>query len=426
MAGAGFSRRKFLAMGGGLAALAVAGCGSNTGRESSGGSSEGKPVLSQWYHQYGEAGTQQAVQRYAKEYPDATVTVQWSPGDYDKKTAAALLTDKGPDVFEYGNGPTIDMIKGGQVVDLSDLLDDATKADFTPSLINRASYQGKLYAIPQVTDMQLLVYRKSLLSAAGVQPPQTVDDLLAAAKKLTTDTTKGLFVGNDGGVGVLGGPALWSAGLDYLTEDNQFGFDDPAAVESLRKLRELFTSKSLLLGAPTDWSDPSAFTQGLTAMQFTGLWTLPAIEKAFPDDFGVLPWPKLTATAGEPSVPVGAYGSMVNAKSKNVDAAKKFVKWLWVDQSALQLDFAQSYGFHIPARKSLAGKADELKSGPAADAVRFVNEHGHAQTPLLWSPKSGTAYSDALNRIIRSGSDPAAEIKAVKTVVEAELERITG
>jgi multiple sugar transport system substrate-binding protein len=427
MVGAGVTRRRLLAMGGGLATMAVAGCGSNTGRDTgSGGSSGSKPALSQWYHQYGEAGTQQAVQRYAKAYPDATVTVQWSPGDYDKKTAATLLTDNGPDVFEYGNGPSIDMIKGGQVVDLSDLLDDTTKADFTPSLINRMSYQGKLYAIPQVTDMQLMVYRKSLLSAAGVQPPQTVDDLLAAAKKLTNDKMKGLFVGNDGGVGILGGPALWSAGLDYLTEDHRFGFDDPAAVESLRKLRELFTSKSLLLGAPTDWSDPSAFTQGLTAMQFTGLWTLPAIQKAFGDDFGVLPWPKLNATTGKPSVPVGAYGSVVNAKSKNVDAAKKFVKWLWVDQTEDQLDFAQSYGFHIPARKSLAEKAEKLKSGPAADAVKFVNENGHAQTPILWSPKSGTAYSDALNRIIRSGSDPVTEIKAVKTVVEAELKRITG
>jgi multiple sugar transport system substrate-binding protein len=425
--GNGFGRRRFLAVGGGLAAMAVAGCGSNTGRNTgSSGASGGKPELSQWYHQYGEAGTQQAVERYAKEYPDATVTVQWSPGDYDKKTAAALLTDNGPDVFEYGNGPTIDMIKGGQLVDLTDLLDATTKADFTPSLLNRMTYQGKLYAIPQVTDMQLLVYRKSLLSSAGVQPPQTVDELLAAAKKLTTDKIKGLFVGNDGGVGILGGPALWSAGLDYLTEDNQFGFDDPAAVESLWKLRALFTSKSLLLGAPTDWSDPSAFIQGLTAMQFTGLWTLPAIQKAFGDDFGVLPWPKLNATTGAPSVPVGAYGSMVNAKSTNVDAAKKFVKWLWVDQEDLQLDFAQSYGFHIPARKSLAEKADKLKSGPAADAVKFVNENGRAQTPLLWSPKSGTAYSDALNRIIRSGSDPATEIKAVKAVVEAELKRITG
>jgi multiple sugar transport system substrate-binding protein len=407
--------------------MAIAGCGSNTGRDTaSGGASGDKPALSQWYHQYGEAGTQQAVERYAKEYADATVTVQWSPGDYDKKTAAALLTDGGPDVFEYGNGPTIDMIKGGQLVDLTDLLDDATKADFTPTLIKRVTYEDKLYAIPQVTDMQLLVYRKSLLSAAGVQPPQTVDELIAAAKKLTTDKVKGLFVGNDGGVGILGGPALWSAGLDYLTDDNQFGFDDPAAAESLRKLRELFTSKSLLLGAPTDWSDPSAFTQGLTAMQYTGLWTLPAIQKAFGDDFGVLPWPKLNATTGAPSVPVGAYGSLVNAKSKNVDAAKKFVKWLWVDQTDKQLDWAQSYGFHIPARKSLAVKADKLKSGPAADAVKFVNENGHAQTPVLWSPKSGTAYSDALNRIIRSGSDPATEIKTVKAVVEAELKRITG
>jgi multiple sugar transport system substrate-binding protein len=426
--GSGFSRRRLLGVGGGLAAMAVAGCGSNTGRDtSSGGASSGsKPALAQWYHQYGEAGTQQAVQRYAKEYPDATVTVQWSPGDYDKKTAAALLTDNGPDVFEYGNGPSIDMIKGNQVVDLSDLLDDTTKADFTPSLIARMTYQGKLYAIPQVTDMQLLVYRKSLLEQAGVQPPQTVDELLAAAKKLTTDKVKGLFVGNDGGVGILGGPALWSAGLDYLTEDNQFGFDDPAAVESLRKLRELFTSKTLLLGAPTDWSDPSAFTQGLTAMQFTGLWTFPAIQKALPDDFGVLPWPKLNATTGKPSVPVGAYGSTVSAKSKNVDAAKKFVKWLWVDQTDKQLDFAQSYGFHIPARKSLAEKAEKLKSGPAADAVKFVNENGHAQTPILWSPKSGTAYSDALNRIIKNGTDPATEIKAVKAVVEAELKRISG
>ncbi|WBQ03749.1 ABC transporter substrate-binding protein [Kribbella sp. CA-293567] len=426
-AGNGFNRRRFLAVGGGLAALAVTGCGSNTGRapEGGSGSSGGRPALSQWYHQYGEPGTQQAVEKYAKEYADATVTVQWSPGDYDKKTASALLTDGGPDVFEYGNGPSIDMIKGGQVVDLTELLGD-TKSDFTPSLIARNTYQGKLYAIPQVTDMQLLVYRKSLLSAAGVQPPTTVDELIAAAKKLTTDKVKGLFVGNDGGVGILGGPALWSAGVDYLKEDNTFGFDDPAAVESLRKLRELFTSKALLLGAPTDWSDPSAFTQGLTAMQFTGLWTFPQIQKAFGDDFGVLPWPKLDSSTGAPSVTVGAYGSAVSAKSKNVDAAKKFVKWLWVDQTDKQLDWAQSYGFHIPARKSLAEKAEKLKSGPAADAVRFVNENGHAQTPLLWTPKSGTAYSDALNRIIKSGSDPATEIKAVKAVVEAELKRVAG
>ncbi|MDT0262349.1 hypothetical protein [Jatrophihabitans lederbergiae] len=106
-----------------------------------------------------------------------------------------------------------------------------------------------------------------------MQPPQTFDELVTAAKKLTTKDVKGLFVGNDGGGGVLAGPVLWSVGA---------------------------------------------------------------------------------------------------------------------------LDFAQSYGFHIPARQSLAAKADKLKSGTAAEAVDIVNKHGRAQTPLLWTPAAGTALSDAV------------------------------
>src|SRR4051794_14290236 len=179
------SRRALLTAGVGAGLLTA--CGSNTGR---GGDSGAGPVLSQWYHQYGEAGTEQAVKRYAAAYDKAKVSVQWIPGDYDKKSAAALLTGSGPDVFEYGNGPTIDMIKGGQVVDLTDAVGDA-KTDFTPSLIDRVTYEGKIWAIPQVTDMQLLVYRKSLLQKAGVKPPQSLDELLAAAKALTTKKVKG-------------------------------------------------------------------------------------------------------------------------------------------------------------------------------------------------------------------------------------------
>ncbi len=420
-------RRGFLGIAGGVAGAGLlAACGDNTGRQSSSGATGagGKPSLSQWYHAYGEAGTQQAVEGYAKAYPDATVTVQWNPGGYDQKIASALLTDGGPDVFENGGGPTIDMIQGNQVADLSGILGSAA-SDFTPSLIRRMTYKGKLYAVPQVTDMQLLIYRKSLLDKAGVKPPTTVDELIAAAKSLTTDKVKGLFAGNDGGVGVLGGPMVWASGQDYLNADQTaFGFDSPATAAGFGKLRELFTSGSLLLGAPADWSDPSALVQGLCAMQWTGLWTFPAVKKAFGDDFGVLPFPQLGAS-GRPAVPVGAYGACVNAKSKNVEAAKAYVRWLWVDQTDKQLDFAQSFGFHIPSRKSVAAKAETLKSGPATDAVRFVNDYGH-QTPLLWTPKSATAFSDGLNRIVRDGADPQGEITKIKAVVEAELKRVSG
>lgn len=418
-------RQLLLGLGGtAVASAALAACGGNTGRQGSSSSSGGggaKPDIAQWYHQYGEAGTQQAVERYAAAYPDAKVTVTWKPGDYDQSTAASLLTDAGPDVFEYGNGPTIDMIKGNQVVDMTDLFGDS-KGDFNDAVLKRVTYDGKIWAIPQVIDMQLLVYRKSMLDKAGVQPPESMDDLVSATKQLTTSKVKGLFLGNDGGVSLMGGPMLWSVGLDYLTDDNQFGFDDPKAAQAFTVLRDLFTSNDLLLGAPADWFDPSALTQGLTAMQFTGLWNFPDIKKALGDDYGCVPWPAMDG--GAKSAPVGAYSSCVSSKAKDVNASKAFAKWLWIDQTADQLDFATAYGFHIPSRKSLLSKAKTLQSGPAKDAAQYAVEFGHAQSPLLWTPKCQTAFGDMMTKIVKDGADPTKQIEACKTVADAELKRV--
>ncbi|WP_327577568.1 ABC transporter substrate-binding protein [Streptomyces sp. NBC_00145] len=409
------SRRGLLGTGAAVGLLTA--CGSNTGRDD--GGAGGGPELSQWYHQYGEQGTEQAVKKYAAAYDKAHVTVQWRPGNYDEQTAAALLTDSGPDVFEV-NGPTLDQIQGRQIADLTGLF-EGVKDDFNPAVLAPKTYDGRIWAIPQAIDMQMLYYRKSLLADAGVEPPRTLDELVDTAKKLTSKKTKGLFLGNDGGAGVLGGTPLYAAGLELVTEDGKVGFDDPAAARALGKIHQLYADKSLLLGAPSDWSDPSAFVQGLTAMQWSGLWALPTVQKELGDDFGVLPFPK--DGAGEPSVPVGAYGAAVSTRGKHQQAAKDYLKWLWIDRTDHQEDFALSYGFHIPARKSLAKKAGKLRKGAAADAVRFTTDHGCAQ-PLRWTPASQTAYQDALSRIIKDGASPESELKKVVRKVSAELDRV--
>ena len=426
------SRRSFLALAG-MGALATA-CGSNTGRQGtpppSTAYSAGPPptdapkvTLQQWYHAYGEEGVQAAVKRYAATYPAATVEVQWNPGDYDSKIVTALQNSKVPDVFEAQ--VKIDWVRQNQVVPLDDLI-APVKGDFSPAVLAAQTVEGKVYGIPQATDTQLLFYRKSLLQAAGVQPPQTVDELVDAAGKLTKDGVKGFFAGNDGGVAVLTGPLLWSAGLDYLKNGNrEVGFDDPRAATALGKLHALNATGSLLLGAPADWSDPGAFVDGLTAMQWTGLWALPKIRDAFDDDFGVLPFPRLD-DSGAPSVPVGAYGAMVNAKSAHIAEAKAFVKWLWLDNTADQLEFATKYGFHVPARQSLIGRADTLNAGPAADAARFVKENGHLVGGPVWTQQANTALSDAVAKIAKEGADPAAQVKTAVGVAQAELKRLFG
>jgi multiple sugar transport system substrate-binding protein len=380
-----------------------------------------RPGLEQWYHAYSESGTQQAVERYAAQYRDAEVRVVWRSDEYDASTAVALRTDRGPDVFEYANGPTIDMIRDGLVVDLTDTVGEAA-TEFQQSVIGRMSHEGRIWAIPQVVDTQVLVYRPSLLAAAGVEAPRTMDELLDAARALTSRGTKGIFLGNRGGATHMGGPILWSAGLDFLTDDNKFGFDEPRAAQALRKFQQLHESGATLKRAAAEWFEPGALIDGLAAMQFTGLWTFPQLVASLGDDVGVLPWPALDEM-GNPSVPLGAYGSCVSAKAVDVEAAKDFARWLWVDQPELQLDFATSYGLHIPSRPSLVEQADELRSGPAAQAAAIGIEFGMPQSKLLWTATCVTAFEAMMTAVI-GGADPRSEIRKVKTVVDAELKRV--
>ncbi|WP_434451817.1 ABC transporter substrate-binding protein [Lentzea sp. E54] len=407
------SRRRLLSLAG--ASTLLAACGSNTGRGGDG------QALKQWYHAYGEPGVQQAVERYANSFAKTPVDVQWNPGDYDSKLATSLLSDGGPDVFE--STPQISSVRAGQLVPLDDLLGDA-RSDFTSSILATHTVDGKVYGIPQAVDMQMLFYRKSLLEKAGVQPPSTVDELIDASRRLTGDGVKGLFAGNDGGGGVLGGPALWSAGLDYV-RDHQVGFDDPVAAQAIGKLRELYTSGGLLLGAVKDWAEPDAFTQGLVAMQWTGLWAVPAVQKALGDDFGVLPFPRFSGD-GKASVPVGAFGAMVNARSKRIDEAKEFVRWLWIERTDYQEDFNLSYGFHIPPRRSISEKASKLTTGAAAEAVKFVRDNAKASNPPDWTSVMRTAFNDAVSRVVRDGAPADAEIKAAADKARDELKRLYG
>ncbi|MFD3998557.1 ABC transporter substrate-binding protein [Streptomyces sp. NPDC058583] len=396
------SRRGFL--GGSL--LFVAGTAIGCTTSPTGDSSSGaKTTLNVWSHAYGEAGTQQALTRYAaaftKANPDIAVKVTWVPGDYTAKLNASLLTDAAPDVFEHGDF-TQGLARRGQVAAL-DAQYGSAKADFTRGNLDRVTADGKLYGVKMIDDVMMMYYRKSVLAKAGISPPTTFDALASAAKALTTKKSKGLFVGNDG-VGETPALAVFSNGGE-LVADGKVGFASPKAVEAVTALKRLHDDKSLLLGFTTDWWDPSALVQEVVPMQWCGLWAMPAIEDALGDDFGILPWPAFKA-GGTPVIRVGGWTSCVNAKGKNVDAAKKFVQWLWIEQTDLQKDWSESYGFHIPPRTSVAATAGKLSKGAARETVVLAAKYGK-QNPNTWDSASGTPFSAAAAKIVAGQGDPA-------------------
>ncbi|MEU6200074.1 sugar ABC transporter substrate-binding protein [Streptomyces sp. NPDC047061] len=413
-----WSRRSIFRAAAGMAAAGtLAACGGNNGR--GGGSGSGKQ-LTQMFHAYGEAGVEQALKGYAAAYKSANVTTQWiTSSDYESKLFATLLTKSAPDVFEFH--PQIQMVKSGQVADLSDII-DPVKDDFNPADIKSHTVDGKIYGVRMIDDPQFFFYRPSLFEKAGVKVPETLDELIEAAAKLTTSKMKGVFLGND--LHAIISPLIWSAGADTLDDKNQIAYHTPGVVEGLKKMRKLFTSGDLLLGAPTDYWDPSSLNQGLCAMQFCGMWAMPQFQKVLGDDLGVFPFPK-TIDSGKQSVYNGGWSMFVNAKGDNVDAAKEYVKWLWIDQKKDQEDFATSYGFHIPPRTSIAASATKLKTGLPAEGVKLFNEFGHFDN-IGWTQAMIQASWDVLSNCVRKAGDPEKALDQCDTTVNRELKKLFG
>jgi hypothetical protein len=241
------------------------------------------------------------------------------------------------------------------------------KSDYTEADIKSSTVDGKIYQIKMVDDMGVLYYRKSILDKAGVKPPTTIDELIAASKALNTKDQKGLFIGNDAGVtpsfggGSLLGTILWTVGADYLTADNKPGFTTPEVKQSFAKMRD-----SRVGGVP--WSAPSR------------------------------------PTSMPPKPSSSGYGSTTprtKRTSTSVTASISRLASRW------------------PAT------AAKLQSGPAADALKIFNENAVASNPA-WTPKMNNAYADAATEIVRKGGDIDANLAKAEKAVNAELNRLFG
>jgi multiple sugar transport system substrate-binding protein len=383
----------------------------------------GRTLINHWYHQYGESGTHEAVLRYAAGYtrqnPDIAIRITWTPGDYPTKVATALLTPEGPDVFE--TQLTTPMVDAGQVTALDDFFSPEIRADILPACMSINTVNNHIYGIHELIDTDLLYYRKSQLEAAGVAPPATFAELIDVANKLKLPSgRKGIFLGNDGGITALLNLLPWSAHSDFVV-NNKIVFNNSRTAEAFVALRTLNNSDAILLDSPTDYYDPTAMIQGLAAMQWSGLWAYPALHRAFGDDLWAMPLPAFDQN-GIPSTLTSGWSAMVNAQSRHVEEAKRYVKFLWIDSKAIQLDWCLGYGFHIPPRMSLARSAPVLKSGVPDVSVRSVRDYGRFLPPI-WNTSMTTALTDAATNIVKLGADPSNALDAAAKLCAEEIDR---
>jgi ABC-type glycerol-3-phosphate transport system substrate-binding protein len=137
----------------------------------------------------------------------------------------------------------------GRIVPLDDHVSPPPWGDFIAGVLDSVTYRGSRWAIPIEANPYGLFCNVTLFHEAGIQqPPQTWDETLEAAVKLTADTD------GDGKTDRWGYTqcafqlplVLFAYGCDYISEDGtDAGFNNEAALDAMRlyvRLRRLSPS----------------------------------------------------------------------------------------------------------------------------------------------------------------------------------------
>ena len=191
------------------------------------------------------------------------------PGDkMNEKVNLVIASGDLPDAFEVNETQFRQLVKADKLMDITELweqyVDPRVRDYYEGSLaFEMAKRDGKQYAIPSinldVSGVNLLWVRQDWLDKLGLQPPKTVDDVIAIAKEFMEKDPGGIGAGQTIG---MPGPANgnisdWGARFGFDSIFASFGSypnlwvkgDDGKAVsgliqpetkEALAKIREMY------------------------------------------------------------------------------------------------------------------------------------------------------------------------------------------
>ena len=239
---------------------------------------------------------------------------------------------------------TVDIVWSGEyaangyTLPLDDFMarDEAELAldDIMPVSWTLGEWEGKHWAYPLAGYANVLNYRKDILAEAGIDPPATQEELLAAAEALT-DAENDFY-----GTALLGarGPAVAQEYMAWVQQHGGSILDESGApaLNSAKNVEILEFFGSLFEYAPpgsTDyWWDQreTAFRTGNVAMMEG--WSIARAGYENPEISTVVGKVDVTlapvAEGLEPKYGFGGWGIGINANSENAEAAWEFIKWL--------------------------------------------------------------------------------------------------
>lgn len=257
--------------------------------------------------------------------------------------------------------------------------------DFRLDLASVATYDGTLYFAPLVGGGDILMYRKDLFEKAGLQPPKTLDDMVAAIKKLNDPTHKvyGWAARGQRGSGMnvwRWTPFFRGLGGEWL-KDGQPAFNSDIGVKATQLYVDLMKSAPPGVGT-FNWSDSvEAFRSGQVAVLIEsdvfGPWMEDAKKSSIAGKVGYAPPPLPLGSAG------WGHGFAVSSVGTKDACAKTiagdFVGWATSKEMEARR-LADGVASDIGRQSTL--KSDAYRKAVPAEYIQALVDTG-ARTKLL-------------------------------------------
>lgn len=207
------------------AAAVVAGCAPQTSDNSSSDKDDQSGTLRVWLFQ--EVGNDpkakvvdSVVAAFEKAHKGTKVDVEYIPIDTRAQRVKAAFNDpkSAPDVMEYGNTDTVSYVHDGGLLDVTEDFGAWSEAkDTDPTAKQSVTVDGKMYGSPFYVGVRALYYRTDVFKDLGLQPPKTMAELAATARKIhkAKSDLYGLVVGGAYTYGAM--PFVWANGGELAT-----------------------------------------------------------------------------------------------------------------------------------------------------------------------------------------------------------------
>lgn len=331
-----------------IAALLLSACGGDASEPGApaapgetGGSGEAV-TLSFWHNATtgpGKAYWEDVTAAYTEANPHVTWDIQVIQNeDMDGRLQTALNSGDAPDLFmARGGGKLADMVEAQQIMDITDVISDETRAAYGEGIVNTFNVDGKVYGLPTSVLPGGIYYSKDLFEAAGIEgTPTNMEELNDAVAKLKESGVEPI---------ALGGKDAWPAAHWYyffvLRQCSQEtieaaasqDFSDPCWLEAGEQLQEFAGTEPFNKGFLTTAAQQGAGSSaGMIAnhqagMELMGAWNPGVIASLTPDeqplpDLGWFPFPAIDGGAGDPTAMMGGadgYSCHIDAPAECAD-----------------------------------------------------------------------------------------------------------